>query len=459
MTALTRLLAIFFFLSGVIGCTNPRKPTEKNQSMSTVILMPTSTTNPTTTNVVRWNNIQQPTDNPVATMKPSSEPISTLMPKTFNEARWDIYHSDPQHLWNRLFRQLYGRTAQDGTQYGWNSLDPLLWYETTHLLEETSHEQTIQLLDEFLSTNGEELITDPLKRAMFLRDLWTVFDWLTIRAEGYSEQRQALQSRLAQVMQRLALTDQEILSLPDNYGMAVRSKEFPATYQMDNPDVAFLPTDLLTPDSDWICLGRDGGPIAMSHTEAFPFFGRSVFLVFIRVPEGRAATLDFLRELNPEGQPAPLPIGAEVALVRRMLLIDDNGTMTLSPVVESVQIRHFSPAQNYYEFRLNRFLLFNRMSGGLHISDKEFILFQSHAIDLFELDHISEVQIPEFCTGCHGGEVYGTQSVISYSRARFPLSDKKQPVLSETTPEIEAQTVITWKLNHQTWQSLKALWR
>jgi len=426
VVTINRLLAIFLFLSMTIGCNRSIGPAGK--SVAT----------------------------PIA---PSTDRLFTISPKGLAGVRWDIYHPDPQHLWNRLFRRLYERTAQDGKEYGWDALDPLLWIETTHLLEEGTHEPAIRILDEFLSTHGEELISDPLKRAMFQRDMWAVFDWSVYQSmyqtDSYSDQRRALQWRLAQVIQRVALTEEEILSLPDNYGMAVRSQAFPATFQADHPDVAFLPSDLMEPDGEWICLGRDGGPIAMVHTEAFPFFGRSAFLVFIRVPGGREATLGFLRELNSESPPTTLPIDTEVALLRRLLLLDENGNITLSPVVESVQIRHFDPVQNYYEFSINRPLLFNSNSGGFQVNDSESPLFQSHGNDPFEFDHIVEVQIPELCTGCHGGQVYGAQSIISYSRARFPLPDGKRPILSETTPEIEAQTIVAWKLNHQAWKSLE----
>jgi len=44
-----------------------------------------------------------------------------------SRSAWAVYDADPDHLWNRVFRQLYRRTAQDGTEYGSEELDPLLW--------------------------------------------------------------------------------------------------------------------------------------------------------------------------------------------------------------------------------------------------------------------------------------------------------------------------------------------
>lgn len=384
-------------------------------------------------------------------------PVPTL--GVLVEAKWNIYDSSPQHLWNRLFRQLYRRTTRDGREYGWDSLDPPLWPDTTYLLEGNSYQQAIQLLDEYLSTKGEALITDPLQRAIFQRDLWAVFDWLTLQS-NYSARSQQLQWRLAQVMRKVALSEQEILSLPDNYKAAIESKAFPAKYHGETPDIGFLPADLFLPDGEWVCLGREGGPIAMTHTEEFPFFGRSAFLVFMRVPGGREATLKFLHDLNTEDSPI-LPVDTEVALVRRAMMINDQGIIIPSPTVESVQIRHLccdNIMQSLYEFNLNRAFLMAEVMGGLQPVHEEMLLFLSQG-DPFQMDSsVVKVQIPNICTGCHFGNGL-TESILSYYRYTFPLPEQRQPHLIETTPEIEAQTVIAWKQEHHTWLPLTALWR
>jgi len=378
-----------------------------------------------------------------------------------NEARWNIYDPDPQHLWNRLFRQFYRRTTNDGREYGWDSLDPLLWYDTTYLLEGTSYRQTISVLDEFLSTKGKDLITDPLQRAIFQRDMWAVFDWLTVRSDIYPTQSKELQRRLAQVIQKVALTEDEILSLPDSYEAAIKSKSFEPNYQSQTPNIGFLPPDLLHPDSEWVCLGREGGPIAMTHTEEFPFFGRSVFLVFIRVPGGREATLRFLQELN-EKRPLTLQLAdTEVALVRRAMVINDQGDITPSPITESVQIRHFVyvgesfASQNFYEFQFNRASLFAGAAGGFQPVAREFMMFSSHG-DVFQISGDGQALVPEICASCHAGGTLAL-NILSYSRFRFPLPDPGSPVLIQTTPEIEARTVIAWKQKHQTWQALETI--
>lgn len=377
---------------------------------------------------------------------------------TNSDLAWNIYDPHPEHLWNRVFRQFYRRISTDGTEYGAAELDPLLWFDTTYLLNGISHQQSLQVLDEFLTTHAENLIQDPLKRAMFQRDLWAVFDWLTSQAEPHPIQRQALAARLAQMIRRVALSKAEITSLPDNYTLTIKSKTLPTHFQIDQPEKAFLPADIFDSNSAWVPLGREGGPVAMMHTAAFPFFGRSVFYVFVRAPDGRLATLDFIEALRTEPNPT-LAIGSEVALVRRMLLIDDQGELVLSALIETVQLRHFSPAQNFYEFELSRARLFDGQMDSLVPKTDIFLLFMSHG-DVFESAHGPELQaaIPEICKACHFPNSGNMQSIISYSRSPFSLPDNTKPILFATTLEAEAQTVMEWKRNHDTWKSLEILW-
>jgi hypothetical protein len=57
-----------------------------------------------------------------------------------------IYASDPDHIWNRLFRLFYVRHPRDGRQYGGNELDPYLWWQTKYLLSGSSHDEALKLL-------------------------------------------------------------------------------------------------------------------------------------------------------------------------------------------------------------------------------------------------------------------------------------------------------------------------
>ncbi len=171
----------------------------------------------------------------------------------------------------------------------------------------------------------------------------------------------------------------------------------------------------------------------------------------------------FWSSLNTEPNPITA-IGSDVALVRRMLLIDDQGDLILSPLVETVQIRHFSPAQSFHEFELSRTRLFDDVAGGLVLKADLFMVFMGRG-DVFQNPDLPEQQalIPDICQACHSEyppifNSGNTQSILSYSRQKFPLADNEHPILSPTTWTEEAQTVITWKLEHETWKSFETLW-
>src|SRR6266508_4490631 len=88
--------------------------------------------------------------------------------------RRGLYDANPNHLWNRIHEGFHVRVAPDGSEYGFDTVDPLLWRETRYVLTGPSHTGAIRVLDEFLASNGERLIGDPLKRAVFQHDLWAI---------------------------------------------------------------------------------------------------------------------------------------------------------------------------------------------------------------------------------------------------------------------------------------------
>jgi hypothetical protein len=415
--------------------------------------------------------------------------------------RWGLYSPDPAHVWNRLYRSLYLRVARDGREYGYDELDPLLWPETTYLLGGPSYRQAVGVLDEFLDTHAERLISDPLKRAVLQRDLWAVFDWTVERSESLPPEGQNLQVKLAQVIRRLALSAEEIRSLPDNYRDAVAAKTFAACYDPEQPGAAFLPSDLFTPGGPWVPLSAvGGGPVAPGHVAGFD--GRSAFLIFIRLPEGREATLAYLRKLSDfprpwirdrrntaEVRPNPelpqFPVGTQLALVRQMMLIDDRGNLTPTSLTEEVQVRvhraipveipegfnadrdEALKALEACEFRLSRAKLFAGDAGGLRPAardEKEFPIFASHGIDLFDtpagggsLDlHLRPVL--SSCSQCHFRP--GVHSVLSRQPdiTLLRVRDVRRDLIPSRDSQYEAAGAKNWKLGRRSWKRLQELW-
>ena len=138
--------------------------------------------------------------------------------------RQGAYSSDCDHIWNRLFRLFYLRHGRDGRQYGGDELDPYLWRETRYLLDGSSHDQALKLLDEFLQQHSERLITDPLKRGLFQRDLLAVNDWLSLPNDEQAQGRSELQKRIAQVIQIKSYEDAPYLVLATRKGLVKKTK-------------------------------------------------------------------------------------------------------------------------------------------------------------------------------------------------------------------------------------------
>lgn len=312
-----------------------------------------------------------------------------------------IYDPNPQHLWNRLHTAIFVRIGPDGKAYGDDTLEPLLWVHTKHL---RSHDRADAILEEFLQVHGENLVTDPVKRAVLQRDLWLVFDWLvsTRNNSGVRSDITRLETLLANTIGRLALTSDQVKELPDNYALAVSSGEFAKSDA--TTDKPYLPPNLFDPGGPWVCLGREDGPVALGHVwEDIRAYSNSTFLILLRLPAGRAATVEFLASLRefaaqvalkPEDvrQLPKLPVGTEVALVRQALLIDSTNAPRPSSLTESIQLRihgESTTVREFREFRLSRALLFSNRGGGLRpVGPDERLFktgFRSHPHDPFEI--------------------------------------------------------------------------
>jgi hypothetical protein len=387
-------------------------------------------------------------------------------------SRTGLYHSDPQHLWNRLHGALFVRIGTDGREYGRDRLEPLLWHGTKHLRNGPSHEQAVALLEEFVSGQGEKLIGDPLKRAILQRDLWLVFNW------GGD-----LQRPLATIISRLALAPDQIKDLPDNYAAAIASGEFAKAYDPEQPDKPYLPADLFAADGPWVCLGRPDGPVALEHVreDLGNSFTNSAFLVFLRLPGGRAATLEFAARLRSFAQDVSdkenagtmpeFPKGTELALVRRALLIDSSREPVASALTESIQLRVYrGGSQSFNEFRLSRSELFSGRAGGLRPlgRDEQDLKtgFRAHAYDAFEAHQPGEPvpqrrlqAIRENCINCHRSPtIISFNSYFNYRGSNTRDGDTSHPVpLAVVSPADALSTGVKWKQSRPDWGALRAL--
>ncbi|CAN5541960.1 hypothetical protein BH10PLA2_BH10PLA2_39550 [soil metagenome] len=297
------------------------------------------------------------------------------------------YAAAAEHLWNRLHRALFVRTVPGGKPRV-HQTDPLLYhgitrerngvltYGTFFLLQGESHDRAVLVLDQFLADRGERIVDDPVKRLFLQRDLWAAFDYASWYPNEWVYHTRhlpaaiALRTRLAKAVNRLSLSESQIKELPDNYAMAVKSKQYAAEHDPEHPERPFLPSNLFDPSGPWYCFhDAQDSPMTSQHFEGAG--GRAVHYVFLRLPGGRAATEQYLKALE-NGPIKQFPPGTMVAMVRRALAVDQSIKVRVTPVTELVQIRVYRRipneptankrgdfgAQDVYEFVLDRDKLF-----------------------------------------------------------------------------------------------------
>jgi hypothetical protein len=405
------------------------------------------------------------------------------------------YDSDPAHLWNRLHGALLVRTNAAGKRFGQDELDPLLWLDSKYLLVGKRHKYILSVLDEFLSSNGEKLVTAPLKRAILQRDLWAIFDWLAnpqavyaLSRDEWTPAQRALEVRLAKAIRRLALSQEQVKKLPDNYAAAVATKAFPTSYNAAHPEMAFLPADLFKSDGPWVLLGDQFATAAPLHIRVH---GRSAFFVLLNLPGGRPATEAYVKALaafpnrlmrNKDGesifdpQLPQFPVGTQLALVREMFVIDDKGKIQPTHLIESIQLRFFravpkgDPAraggldgegkQDFHEFRLTRTDLFAAKNGGLHAvrsKEPEFVLLNPMPADEFEQEDQSgpwPAPILRTCGGCHNAPGIHSMQSLRRDFVRLPAFPQLEP--EERGQQEDAAMFKKWE--DYSWGLLQGLW-
>jgi hypothetical protein len=363
-----------------------------------------------------------------------------------------LYDPDPKHLWNRLHQAIHVRLTDMGNAQkeqpllpGDQSshaleLDAFLWpNRSTYLRFGQPHKTALAVLDEFLAKDGEKLIREPIKRAFLQRDLWAVFDWTrSFHSDGPGRN---LRTRLARVIRRLALSPQEIKALPDNFAAVAATKK-----------VEGFPGDLWDTRGPWVLIGDNNkntnGARTLTPVHESFFGGRSAFLVLVRAGAGRDQSIKFVRESKDKDKSSP----TQVALVRRMLLIDKKGRIRLTPITESVRMRGDGAEQ---EFKLDRKdILAGKTKQSIRRVTEgdreraEIVFLGANAGD-------RPTSILKSCFHCHqGGDMNSHTQVFS---ARVGPA-RGRPRLIESTVDDELAKSIRWKYDQFMWGKLQGIW-
>ncbi len=351
-----------------------------------------------------------------------------------------VYDPSPGHLWNRLHDALHVRLDGEGPDDP-GELDPFVWQEDSPYREKGErYQRAATVLNEFIAQRGDRLIADPRKRALLQRDLWALYDKLApsrfVVAPDKMGGETELAARVAKILPRLALTADQIKGLPDNYAEAVAARKFPDWFDASR---------LWDAGGPWVLLGsEERAPLARTHVEFFG--GRSAFFVFLRLPDGREQTRKYVAELRSNGTTPKLPPGgAYFALVRQMQLIDNRSRITLTPVVETLQIRGLGA----HEFKMSRkdFMAGKPSLVTLGPEDRE----RDYLAFLGRNAGRGRSQVMNTCDKCHQPD-----RMESYFRD-FPPSQSVRPNMRASNRDEEALRARVWKKDRYKWGLLQGL--
>jgi len=438
----------------------------------------------------------------IVILKGEVAPVNSVQPASTAPYRNTFFDPDSNHPWNQLYGMLFIRPGWDGKLYGLNEMDPLYWDSSRYLLEQPLHQKALSILDKFIQSDAARLIKNPLKRALLQRMLWALFDdWAShsndFNPDGnmFDSERQELQIRLVKIMKAVALTDEEIKALPDNYRMEAAAKSYATAFDPKNNDQPFLP-DTFFSNKDWVSLNNTNYDLlAPVHVQNVS--GRSVFHVLISLPTGRNDTLDYLKRLHdfqphwiydwskmdsvsepfviksepPWANPnlPQVPILTRFALVRMANLINAEGEVTSSPLTESIQIRIIltirpnqrpGGEQSFDMFTLDQMKLMAG-EGGLVAENKGTrtfdMVFAGGRDFLQKRDERNENgEFPRMisCQACHGAPgIFSMNSYIQFFQANRTL---QPPDLHEGDDAAWSSEV--WKRKQYTWGLLHAYW-
>lgn len=355
-----------------------------------------------------------------------------------------IYSSKSQDPWNRLFAILFSRrfqvyktsdfpeaapfdnSASDNelrvstrlfvrTETGDRAIDPLYYppYDSregrTQLLDDPTYSEFMSATQAALAENSPR---PAIARAWMQSDLWSAYDIISEplfqvdRTQDLESRHAAALDALARLIRKLALTPEEIQSLPDNYAQAMNTLALP---------------DLFHAQSGWVQV-QWFPEHAHDSAAGYRRFSR-IFVKPIRSAKSTQKLLDGLRDTERESTESL--DGA--AILIQLILIDSQGRLTPTHLTSEVEFRLFEKKPNDQFIKtkirvceINRDLLLRQPeTGGLISEDENTPAFSggySFAAPGFAAGSTSdkqrpiEVKLRTRCTNCHGLDATGLMS-------------------------------------------------
>jgi hypothetical protein len=427
----------------------------------------------------------------VETSRAADKPPDALPATRLAEAPEAIYSSNPNDSWNRIFYYLFSRRVDarlttefpEGTPF--REMEGLMGSPelqvSTRIFErkETGDRAIDPLYPSFLSDAGARLVlSDPtyaefrkaleealqantqrsaMARAIMQNDLWSAYDIL-YRYKDYkengenelAEHRLEVLRLLGRLIRKIALTPEEIRSLPDNYSIARTKYALP---------------DLFGRNSGWVEVRWFPQRL---HDESVD--SRRVTRVFLKPARPPQDMQKFLNDFRRrEGNPAAVLDG--VALVIQPLVIDTQGWLKPAGVSTDVQFRLFEKTRKgvfqktqigVYEVSRKQ-LLSQPESGGMveeaesepaYLSGGNDYTFASPQSSNGEPSTPLVVRLRTRCASCHGDK--DLTNVMTFAMILSPKEGLGPPVRQLNPAAREAADfVISQKTKGEAWKTLR----
>jgi hypothetical protein len=273
-------------------------------------------------------------------------PKATLL----GSAPQPIYSSDPNDTWNRIFYFLFSRRVEirlsdlfpegapfvDGIstrlferdEIGDRAIDPLYPSHFVNIgnrlvLADPAYSDIEKALQDALNEKAQRPV---IARALMQNDLWGAHDilfypFLPEDEKELGQRRLATLDLISRLIWKIALTPEEIKSLPNNYSAAVREHSFP---------------DLFAKDSGWIEVVWF---YPRAHDSVAGF--RRTSRVFLKLKQPRQNLQRFLNGMPDRVESDPLHGLDGVALVTQLMLVDSQGKIMPTSLTSEVQVRFF----------------------------------------------------------------------------------------------------------------------
>lgn len=261
-----------------------------------------------------------------------------------------IYSERGDHPWDAVHKSFFVRTFTSGETYYHRLSFDVPWSGFRRL--STSDTEYGALLNQLTAVNQlprhEMEDASPVRRLVFYRDLWSIFEALKHMAS--KERSEDLRRRLARIMKRLELKDDEIQLLPDTLAMVREKSAFPDLPDPQHPEKPFLPTTLLSNTSDWISISTSKKSAMGAPGHSSSVNQRSLFSIHMNWPQGRKAGEEFLTA-NSRQSMVVFPPGTQLALLRRAVAANSHGKLKVTNVVESLQLLVTPPDKSRHDAR------------------------------------------------------------------------------------------------------------